>query len=52
MLILPFSISAPCRFELTAMTGLPSPAVVEGVAIKTSNNAAYEMMKQGGGGGC
>ena len=34
-----------CRFELT---GLPSPAVVEGVAIKTSTNAAYEMMKQGG----
>ena len=34
-----------CRFELT---GLPSPAVVEGVSIKTSSNAAYEMMKQGG----
>ena len=33
-----------CRFELT---GLPSPVVVEGVAIKTSSNAAYEMMKQG-----
>ena len=39
------SISALCRFELT---GLPSPAVVESVAIKTSSNAAYEMMKQGG----
>ena len=33
------------RFELT---GLPSPTKVQGVAIKTSNNAAYEMMKQGG----
>ena len=30
------------------MTGLPSSAMVEGVAIKTSSNAAYEMMKQGG----
>ena len=34
-----------CRFELT---GLPSPALVEDVAIKTSSNAAYQMMKQGG----
>ena len=34
-----------CRVELTS---LPSPTVVEGVAINTSSNAAYEMMKQGG----
>ena len=39
-----FCITCVYRFELT---DLPSPAVVEGVAIKTSSNAAYEMMKQG-----
>ena len=34
------------RFELT---GLPSSAVMEGGTIQTSDNAAYEMMKQGEG---
>ena len=35
------------RFELT---GLPSSAAVaEGVTIKTTDNAAYELMKQGRG---
>ena len=41
-----YLVFSPHRFELT---GLPSPAMVEGTAIKTTDNTAYEVMKQGVG---
>ena len=42
-LIVKYTSSVPCSLDMTV---LPSPAAVEGIAIRTSSNAAYEMIKQ------